>query len=94
MPEYRVLAHRRVLKFLKQLEDENLKNRLKETILRLKDYPVILRRLDVEKLENLEGGYRVRSGEYRIIFIVDKKEKIIFITHIGKRESIYEKEMK
>jgi len=36
MPEYRVLAHRRVLKFLKQLEDENLKTGLKKRFLDLK----------------------------------------------------------
>jgi mRNA-degrading endonuclease RelE of RelBE toxin-antitoxin system len=27
---------------------------------------------------------------FRIIFVVDKKERTIFITHIGKRESIYD----
>ncbi|MEM2941321.1 MAG: type II toxin-antitoxin system RelE/ParE family toxin [Thermoproteota archaeon] len=91
MPEYRVIAHRRVYKFLKELRDDDLKNRLKEVLLKLRDYPIILKRIDVEKLEGLEGGYRVRLGEYRIIFIVDKKEKMIFVTHIGKRESIYEK---
>lgn len=94
MPEYRVLAHKRVLKFLKNLRDEDLKNRFKEAIARLRDYPVILRRLDVEKLEGLERGYRIRLGEYRIIFVVDKRDKTIFITHIGKRESIYEKQDK
>jgi len=91
MPEYRIIAHKRVFKFLQDLKDENLKNKFKETILELKNYPIALRRFDVEKLEGLEGSYRLRIGEYRIIFTVNKREKTIFITHIGKRESIYEK---
>ena len=91
MPEYRIIAHKRVFKFLQDLKDENLKNKFKETILELKNYPIALRRFDVEKLEGLERSYRLRIGEYRIIFTVNKREKTIFITHIGKRESIYEK---
>ncbi len=90
MPEYKVLAHRRVIKFLKSLQDERLKARLKEALAELQNYPIALRRLDVEKLEGLKRAYRVRVGEYRIIFLVDKEDKTIYITHIERRESIYE----
>ena len=90
MPEYKVLAHRRVIKFLKSLQDERLKARLKEALAELQNYPIALRRLDVEKLEGLKRAYRARIGEYKIIFLVDKEDKTIYITHIGRRESIYE----
>ena len=90
MPEYKVLAHRRVIKFLKNLQDERLKARLKEALAELQNYPIALRRLDVEKLEGLKRAYRVRVGEYRITFLVDKEDRTIYITHIGRRESIYE----
>lgn len=90
MPEYRILAHRRVIKFLQNLRDEKLKARLKETLIELQDYPISLRRLDVQKLEGLKRAYRIRVGEYRIVFLVDKESKAIYITHIRKRESIYE----
>jgi len=90
MSEYRILAHRKVFKFLKNLKDEKLKNRFKEIIQELSNYPIVLKKFDVEKLEGLERSYRIRVGEYRIIFVVDKKERTVFITHIGKRESIYD----
>jgi mRNA-degrading endonuclease RelE of RelBE toxin-antitoxin system len=32
---------------------------------------------------------RVKRGEYRIIFHIDKKEKIISVVEIGKRSNIY-----
>ena len=90
MPRYTVYAHKRVLKFLKELAEEGLKGRIKETIEKLADYPLSLREMDVEKLEGVERTFRVRIGRHRLIFHVDKKEKIIFVTHLGKRESIYE----
>lgn len=91
MPDFKILAHKKVLKFLQSVKDETLKNRIKEVLLELEDYPIALRKLDIEKLEGLDKAYRIRIGEYRVIFVVDKKQRIIFITHIGKRESIYEK---
>ena len=54
---YSVLIHRRVIMFLEEIADEELKERLKEAISYLVDYPLVLRRLDVEKLEGLEGTY-------------------------------------
>jgi mRNA-degrading endonuclease RelE of RelBE toxin-antitoxin system len=46
--------------------------------------------MDVEKLEGFERTFRVRIGRYRLVFHVDKKEKLIFVTHLGRRESIYQ----
>jgi mRNA-degrading endonuclease RelE of RelBE toxin-antitoxin system len=60
MSEYRILVHRRVLKFLKNLKDEKLKNKFKEIIQELSNYPIVLKKFDVEKLEELERSYRIR----------------------------------
>ncbi len=54
MPRYKILIHRRVAKFLNSIMDEKLKNKVKESIEELVDYPLILRELDVEKLEGIE----------------------------------------
>jgi mRNA interferase RelE/StbE len=90
VPSYTVIAHRRVLKFLKDLKDEQLKGRIKDVVEKLGDYPLSLRELDVDKLEGIERTFRVRIGNFRLVFNVDKKERITFITHLGKRESVYE----
>jgi len=89
--KYTVVAHKRVVKFLTELGEEALKERIKEAIRKLVDYPLSLRELDVEKLEGAERTFRVRIGRHRLIFHVDKKERTIFVTHVGKRESIYQK---
>jgi mRNA interferase RelE/StbE len=90
VPRYTVVAHKRVLRFLRELEEGTLKDRIKQAVKKLADYPLSLRELDVEKLEGLERAFRVRIGRYRMIFHVDKKERVVFVTHLGKRESIYE----
>ena len=87
MPEYKVLAHRRVIKFLKSLQDERSKARLKEAIAKLQNHPIALRRLDVEKLEGLKRAYRVCVGEYRIIVSSDHVyDKIKGIKRISLKE--------
>lgn len=86
MPEFRVLAHKRVLNFLKILKDEILKDEIKEAISDLEKYPTVLGEPDIERIEGLESGYRIRVGGYRMVFVVDKIERTIFVTHVGKRE--------
>lgn len=90
MPRYTVVAHKRVMKFLVELGEQATKDRILETVRRLVDYPLSLRELDAEKLEGAERTFRVRIGRYRLIFHVDKNGRTIYVTHLGKRESIYE----
>ena len=90
MPRYTVLVHRRVLRFLEGLSDGTTKVKIKDATEKLVNYPLSLRELDAEKLQGAERTFRVRVGRYRLIFYVDKARRTIFITHLGKRESIYE----
>lgn len=42
-----------------------------------------------KKLKNREG-YRIRSGDYRIIYTIDNQELLVFILTIGHRKNVYE----
>lgn len=42
---------------------------------------------DVQKMDGSENSWRRRIGAYRIFFDIDKKRKIINITHIKRRTS-------
>lgn len=45
---------------------------------------------NIKKLKGeLKKYYRFRSGNIRIIYQVDKKEKVVWIVAIGKRGKIY-----
>ncbi len=36
-----------------------------------------------------ESGYRVRQGDYRILYLVDDRKKIVEIYKIGHRREVY-----
>ena len=91
MPKYRVVAHRRVLRFLNGLDDKGQRRALIETMERLERYPVSLREMDVATIRGAERAFRIRVGRYRIIFAVDKEENTIYVTHLDTRKKIYRK---
>jgi mRNA-degrading endonuclease RelE of RelBE toxin-antitoxin system len=64
-PKYKVIAHRRVQKFISNLKDENFKDRIKDYMAKL-NYPITLREMDFEKVKGLDKTFRIRIGEYRI----------------------------
>ncbi|MPZ89851.1 MAG: type II toxin-antitoxin system RelE/ParE family toxin [Nitriliruptorales bacterium] len=41
------------------------------------------------KLSGFTNAWRVRVGNYRIVYIVDDTVRVVTITRIGKREDIY-----
>lgn len=45
--------------------------------------------LDIKKLINISGFYRLRIGKIRIIFEIIQKKKEIWIRKIGYRANIY-----
>ena len=49
------------------------------------------RGLDSLKLKGMENQYRIRKGDYRIIYFIDDNEKIIVVTDIAHRKDIYKK---
>ena len=36
-------------------------------------------------------GYRIRVGDYRIIYEIENNELVILVIHIGHRKDVYEK---
>lgn len=62
---------------------------IKEKILILAKNPKILKN-NIKKLSGIkENIYRLRSGNYRIIFKKDNKNLIIIIIRIGHRKDVY-----
>ncbi len=45
--------------------------------------------LKSRKLQGAEASYRIRVGDYRIIYQVDIKEKLIVIYHVRHRKEVY-----
>ncbi len=45
----------------------------------------------VEKLEGADQFYRIRVGDYRIVYEVDTQEKAIIIFYVRHRRDVYRK---
>ncbi|MBX7158457.1 MAG: type II toxin-antitoxin system RelE/ParE family toxin [Verrucomicrobiae bacterium] len=75
---------KRAARFIRKLRDKVLYERLFEKIGKLKENPFPT---DCKKIQGSEMTYRIRVGDYRILYVVTN-DKII-ITDIAHRREIY-----
>jgi mRNA interferase RelE/StbE len=76
------------LKFISSLQ-KNDRKRLKEAILVLKEDPVPIKSLDITKLKGEKNKYRIRKGEFRIVYEVIWEQKRILIHRVDFRSDVY-----
>jgi mRNA interferase RelE/StbE len=84
MASYRILLKRSVLKDLEPLPAQD-RARIVERIGALADDP---RPRGCEKLSALER-YRVRVGDYRIIYAIEDAELVVWVVRVGHRRDVY-----
>ncbi|QDA31684.1 type II toxin-antitoxin system RelE/ParE family toxin [Thermococcus indicus] len=84
--ENRVLISKKALKELQSIPRSE-RDLIKDRISKLAFFP--LAHLDVQKLRGYENIYRLRVGDYRVLFEYEKSERIVRILKIGKRENVY-----
>ncbi len=85
---YKVVIHRKVAKELKTLQKAHLR-KFSDFVETLKNNPVPWREFDIRKIEGSEDTYRVRIGDYRAIYYIDKSNKTIHILKLERRSRIY-----
>ena len=44
---------------------------------------------NIKPIKGADGFYRVRSGDYRIIYSVDDKKVYVYVVAMGDRKSVY-----
>jgi len=86
MAEYKILLRRSVTKELDRIPKKDLK-RIINCIKSLAHDP---RPSGCEKLSGHER-YRIRQGNYRIVYSIQDKELTIWVVKIGHRRDIYRK---
>ncbi|MDJ0766283.1 MAG: type II toxin-antitoxin system RelE/ParE family toxin [Myxococcota bacterium] len=68
--------------------DKAAQRRIWEKIKRLAEDPWDAA-LNVKKLSGYEGLYRLRVGEYRVIFSIYDEDKIVILMTVGPRGDVY-----
>ena len=80
---YEVYLRRKAIKSIKRLPPD-IKERVREAIMKLDDFPL---GLDVKKIKGTKNKYRVRVGDYRIIMELQKN--MITVIDVLPREKAY-----
>ncbi len=83
---FTIYYSRRSTNFLKKA-DKVLVKRVIEKIEKLRKDPIIH---DTKTVEGSKGVFRVRVGDYRILYEVDYKNNLIGIVKIDKRPKVYD----
>ena len=86
MAGYRVVVKPSAEKELDQVGSRKDRERIAQRLLDLATNP---RPFGVEKLANEDNLYRVRQGNYRIIYEIDDGESCVRVMRIGHRKDVY-----
>lgn len=81
---YKILLNPSAIKDLDKLPKKNLLQ-IKDKILMLEDDPRSHGSLKLTANE----GYRIRSGDYRVLYRIDDNKKIIYVYRIKHRRDAY-----
>ncbi len=85
--EYRVLVLPRAQREIKSLPLQTRK-RVSEAIDSLEQNP---RPSGVKKLKGAEDLYRLRVGDFRIIYAIHDQELLVIVINLGHRRDVYQK---
>ncbi|NWG09613.1 MAG: type II toxin-antitoxin system RelE/ParE family toxin [Nitrososphaerales archaeon] len=88
MARYRILISKKAYKFLGEIDGE-LGLRIIREVSDLENFPFLSMTHDLAKLKGGENYFRLRVGDVRIIFKIDKPAKTIYVEKIGYRKAIY-----
>ncbi|WP_171038232.1 type II toxin-antitoxin system RelE family toxin [Aquibacillus sediminis] len=85
---YDLFYSKQAAKYIKK-QDKPTRKRIKEALLTLAENPYHRGILDIHSLKGVDSAFRLRIGEFRIIYEVKDKELIIYVISAGSRGDIY-----
>jgi mRNA interferase RelE/StbE len=86
--KYELRIKKSAAKELEAIAGKKDRERITQRILALADDP---RPAGVEKLSGTSEKYRIRQGDFRIVYEIQDDVLIVFIVRIGDRKEVYRK---
>jgi mRNA interferase RelE/StbE len=83
---YKVLLKPSAVKDVDDIDRRVDRDRISKRIQALAENP---RPYGAEKLEGFEAMYRIRQGDYRVVYEIDDAEKIVFVIKVRHRKDVY-----
>lgn len=88
MASYRVVIKRSAAKELREIAGRKDRQRLVERIRALAEDP---RPMGAEKLSGVRDKYRIRQGNYRVLYEIEDDVLTVYVVKIADRKDIYRK---
>ena len=85
---YRIRLHKQATKMLRNMP-EGARRAIKRRIDLLADDPYQNPQLDIKKMQGFASIYRLRVGQYRIIYEIIADELVVLILRLGPRGDVY-----
>jgi len=82
---YEIVYDRKVPRVLDKIPQDDVR-KIREEIHRLKENP---RPHGCKKLKGMTGLYRLRSGDYRIVYFIEENKVKILIVSVKHRKDVY-----
>ena len=86
MAAYRILIKPSAAKEIEAIGAKKDRQRIVARILTLADEP---RPVGCDKLAGVEGRFRVRQGQFRIVYAVDDASRTVEVFKVGHRREVY-----
>ena len=86
MAGYRLVIKKSAAKELEQVEPRTVRRRLVAAIEALGVDP---RPAGCEKLAGAAEAYRIRQGDYRAVYAIDDKMRVVIVVKVGHRREVY-----
>ena len=87
MESYKVVISKSAEKEISKLSVKEIL-KIRETILNLADNP---RPFGVKKLEGFDDFYRIKKGNYRIIYTIEDDILTVEVLKVGNRKDVYKR---
>ncbi|HEY0140720.1 MAG TPA: type II toxin-antitoxin system RelE/ParE family toxin [Thermoanaerobaculia bacterium] len=88
MASYRIVIKKSAAKELETIAGKKDRERIAQRIMALADNP---RPAGVEKLSGTNEKYRLRQGNFRILYEMQDDILVVYVVRIGDRKEIYRK---
>lgn len=85
---FKIVIHQKIVKSLDYLEKSHQK-KLAAFIEILKEIPLPYKRFDIKKLKGYDNRFRVRLGDFRLIYEIDKEQMLVLILKLERRKHVY-----
>ena len=85
-PEWTLLVEAAVTRFLRKLDDRNTAVRIVRQMEALQSNPFPA---GCKKLEGSTNEYRIRIGDFRVLYSVEARGRTVWIFDVDRRDKIY-----